>query len=125
MAERLKVNYKYFLWKFPHKKRRVINPEIKWLMDPKTEYPQYWMGIHENPFKHCASIYGSQGFETDYVGLIWGEDLVWRGKWVVQQEKITDIIGGRSYNGRCIKKIPECWIWSFRGTGNNSRKNNE
>ncbi len=77
-------------------KRRVINPEIKWLMDPKTEYPQYWMGIHENPFKYCASIYGSQGFETDYVGLIWGEDLVWRGKWVVQPEKITDTIGGRS-----------------------------
>ena len=41
-------------------KRRVINPEIKWFMDPKTEYSKYWMGIHENPFKYCASIYGSQ-----------------------------------------------------------------
>ncbi|SJK84809.1 NERD domain protein [Cuniculiplasma divulgatum] len=88
-------------------KKRVINPEIKWLMDPKTEYPQYWMGLHENPFKYCASIYGSQGFETDYVGLIWGEDLVWRDKWVVQPEKITDTIGGRSSIKSVCKSNPE------------------
>jgi len=25
----------------------------------------------------CASIYGSQGFESDIVGFIWGRDLIW------------------------------------------------
>ena len=88
-------------------KRRVLDPEIKWLMDPKTEYPQYWMGIHNDPFKYCASIYGSQGFETDFVGLIWGEDLVWRNKWVVQPNKITDNIGGRSSLKNVCLKNPD------------------
>ena len=28
------------------------------------------------------SVYGGQGFESDYTGVIWGRDLVWRdNKW--------------------------------------------
>ena len=74
-------------------KRRIFDPEINWLMDEKTEYPSYWLG-QRDPLKYCASIYGSQGFESDYVGLIWGEDLVWRNGWKVQPDKIMDRIGG-------------------------------
>lgn len=74
--------------------RRVFDPEIKWLMDPKTEYPPYWIENKE-PLKYCASIYGCQGFESDYIGLIWGEDLVWRDGWTVQPEMIKDNIGGK------------------------------
>ena len=74
-------------------KRRIFKPEINWLMDEKTEYPSYWLG-QRDPLKYCASIYGSQGFESDYVGLIWGEDLVWRNGWKVQPDKIMDRIGG-------------------------------
>ena len=59
----------------------------KWLMDPKTEYPQYWMGIHENPFKYCASIYGSQGFETDYVVQ---NQETWRDKDIVDFETLRN-----------------------------------
>lgn len=74
-------------------KRRVFDPEINWLMDEKTEYPSYWLG-QKDPLKYCASIYGSQGFESDYIGLIWGEDLVWRDGWKIQPDKIMDRIGG-------------------------------
>jgi DUF2075 family protein len=36
-------------------------------------------------------IYSAQGFEFDHVGVIWGEDLVWRkNKWVAQREKSFD-----------------------------------
>lgn len=32
----------------------------------------------------CASIYGCQGFELDYAGVIWGRDFVIRnGQWAV------------------------------------------
>jgi len=69
--------------------------EIYWLMDEREEYPRYWMG-ELDPLKYCASVYGAQGFEAEYVGVIWGRDLVWReGKWVVNPDAITDYVGGR------------------------------
>lgn len=71
------------------------NLRIYWLMDEKTEYPQYWMG-QIDPLSRCASVYGVQGFEAEYVGVIWGRDLVWRNKsWTVNSEPITDNVGGR------------------------------
>jgi len=46
--------------------------EIYWLMDEKNEYPSYWMG-QMDPLAYCTSVYGAQGFEAEYVGVIWGE----------------------------------------------------
>lgn len=61
---------------------RDKNLKIYWLMDEKNQYPEFWIGCTSNNLTHCASIYGCQGFEADYVGVIWGRDLVWRdGKW--------------------------------------------
>ncbi len=58
--------------------------EIKWLMDPKKEYAPFWVGGESNKLEKCASVYGAQGFEADYVCVIWGRDLVWRNdKWVL------------------------------------------
>ena len=87
-------------------KRRVFDPEILWLMDEKTEYPAYWTG-KKDPLQYCASIYGSQGFESDYVGLIWGEDLVWRGSWTIQPDKIMDGIGGNNSLKKLAITAPE------------------
>ncbi|MCL5437640.1 MAG: DUF2075 domain-containing protein [Candidatus Thermoplasmatota archaeon] len=75
-------------------KIRVRNPRIEWLMDPSTEYPSYWID-QKDALTKCASVYGSQGFEADYAGFIWGKDLVWRGKWDVIPENIYDNMGGR------------------------------
>lgn len=56
--------------------------QIYWLMDERMQYPQFWYGRESNHLTHCASIYGCQGFEADYVGVIWGRDFVWRnGRW--------------------------------------------
>ena len=51
--------------------------DIYWLMDEKTQYPNFWYRKTSNTLEHCASIYGCQGFEADYVGVIWGRDFVW------------------------------------------------
>ena len=38
-----------------------------------------------------GSIYSAQGFEFDYIGLIFGEDLVWRnGRWMEDIAKNKD-----------------------------------
>lgn len=55
---------------------------IYWLMNPKKDYAPFWVGGDSNKLDRCASVYGAQGFEADYTGVIWGRDLVWRGnKW--------------------------------------------
>jgi DUF2075 family protein len=69
-----------------------INVKVKWLMDERVEYPKYWAG-ELDPLKYCASIYGAQGFEADYVGVVWGRDLIWRNGWTVDPEPITDYVG--------------------------------
>ncbi|AGJ62777.1 DNA/RNA helicase domain-containing protein [Saccharolobus islandicus] len=78
--------------------------KIKWLMDEKTEYPRYWNG-ELDPLKYCASVYGAQGFEADYVGVVWGRDLIWRNNgWTVNSDAITDYVGGRESLKRIANK---------------------
>ena len=70
-------------------------------MNEKTEYPKYWMGLLD-PLKYCASVYGAQGFEADYVGVVGGRDFVRRGpNWQVNPKVITDDVGG-SYSLRSV-----------------------
>ena len=71
-----------------------LDTEVRWLMNEKTEYPKYWMGLLD-PLKYCASVYGAQGFEADYVGVVWGRDFVRRGpNWQVNPNVITEDVGG-------------------------------
>lgn len=57
-------------------------PPIEWLMDPQREYVPFWVDKESNRLEKCASIYGCQGFELDFTGVIWGNDLVIRdGRW--------------------------------------------
>ena len=67
---------------------------LKWLMDPKKEYAPFWVDGKCNTLDTCASVYGSQGFEADYVGVIWGRDLVWRGNRFELGNSCEDSIGG-------------------------------
>ena len=69
---------------------------IRWLMDPKTEYAPFWVDGECNKLDTCASVYGCQGFEADYVGLIWGRDLVWREKRFELGDNCEDSSGGHS-----------------------------
>ncbi|MEM4235271.1 MAG: DNA/RNA helicase domain-containing protein, partial [Candidatus Methanomethylicaceae archaeon] len=56
---------------------------ISWLMSP-SDYRDFWINGKCNDLDRVASIYGCQGFEADYVGVIWGRDLLYRnGKWIL------------------------------------------
>jgi DUF2075 family protein len=78
-----------------------FNKRIYWLMHPKNDYVPFWVYGECNRLNRCASIYGCQGFECDYIGLIWGRDLVIRvledGKaiWVLGEE-CQDNVGNPS-----------------------------
>jgi len=80
--------------------------DIHWLMDEKTEYPRYWRG-ELDPLKYCASVYGAQGFEADYIGLVWGRDLIWRDGWTIDGTVITDTIGNNFSLKSMARRNPE------------------
>lgn len=77
--------------------------DIYWLMDEKEEYPKFWLDNESNNLTHCASVYGCQGFEADYVGVIWGRDLVWRNKWDLGKN-CEDNVGGKNSLKNLFKK---------------------
>ncbi|MHB9301521.1 DNA/RNA helicase domain-containing protein [Thermofilum pendens] len=84
---------------------------VTWLMDEKEEYPKYWCGELGNPLTRCASVYGAQGFEADYVGVVWGRDMVWRCGplgcgWSVNPDAITDYVGGQYSLEKLARKDP-------------------
>ncbi len=65
---------------------RIVN----WVMHP-DDYRTFWSGA-STELDACASIYGSQGFETDAVGFVWGLDLVWddeRNEWTLGGPKTS------------------------------------
>jgi DUF2075 family protein len=68
---------------------------IRWLMRP-DEYVRFWMNGSSNSLDRVASIYGAQGFESDFVGVVWGRDFVGReGRWVLgPAEACFDTIDG-------------------------------
>lgn len=92
-----------------------LNFKVKWLMDEGKEYPAYWAHDYTelarlygmkcfDPVTVCSSVYGAQGMEAEYVGVVWGRDLVWRnGRWTVNPDSITDNIGGK-YSLKSIAK---------------------
>jgi hypothetical protein len=53
---------------------------------------QYFKWANEDAYyEQVGSIYSVQGFEFDHVGVIWGEDLVWRtDRWVADLSKNKD-----------------------------------
>jgi uncharacterized protein len=81
------------------------NLSLRWLMTT-SQYRQFWIGGSSNNLEKVASIYGSQGFESDYVGVIWGRDLVFNGTtWSlgdpnVSYDSIDRLITGRPGNRR-------------------------
>jgi DUF2075 family protein len=68
---------------------------IRWLMQP-SEYVRFWMNGKSNELSQVASIYGAQGFESDFVGVFWGRDFVIRGdRWVLGSPQASyDTIDG-------------------------------
>jgi DUF2075 family protein len=51
--------------------------EVYWMMQ-EGEYVKFWNKGESCKLERAASIYGAQGFESDYVGIIWGRDYIYR-----------------------------------------------
>ena len=62
----------------------------------KGEYEEFWAKKGRNNLANCASVYGAQGFEADYVGVIWGKDLqIGLNGWRIHAaHTITDYVKG-------------------------------
>ncbi len=75
---------------------------IPWLMST-SHYKKFWLGGGSNKLDRVASIYGAQGFESDYVGVVWGRDLVFRGgRWQLgnsdfSYDNIDRLITGKKF----------------------------
>jgi len=84
-------------------------PPVEWLMDPESEYVPFWVVGESNNLTGCASIYGSQGFEADHVGVVWGNDLVIRnGRWSLgDPENCYDRAPGSTPLASVMKRQPE------------------
>jgi hypothetical protein len=80
-------------------------------MNP-DDYRAFWSG-ESSSLDICASIYGSQGFESDVVGFVWGRDLVWNEN--------TWMLGGRNssrdYSGGTEQKPEKYGKSNRRETG--------
>jgi uncharacterized protein len=76
---------------------------IPWLMST-AHYKQFWMNGRSNQLDRVASIYGTQGFESDFVGVIWGRDFIYRdGNWKlgdpnISYDNIDRLVTGRFGN---------------------------
>ena len=47
--------------------------------------------IHDDPLCEVGCTYAVRGFDFDYVGLLWLDDLIWRdGRWLVQLEHVHE-----------------------------------
>ncbi len=80
-------------WSRPWNRKAVNGP-----YSPDRHPYTLWANREENQLGEVGCIYSVQGFEFDYVGVIWGPDLVWRdGRWVARPEKSLDPgINGRN-----------------------------
>ncbi|MCB9898610.1 MAG: DUF2075 domain-containing protein [Planctomycetes bacterium] len=65
-------------------------PDEKKSYRPDTHPYTKW-ATTEAGWQQIGCVYSAQGFEFDRVGVIWGDDLVWRGdRWVARKEASHD-----------------------------------
>ena len=83
-----------------------------------------WATNVDNQLGEVGCIYSVQGFEFDYIGVIWGDDLVWRdSKWVaypgessdpemkrISADKALDLLQN-AYRVLCSRGIRGCYIF--------------
>lgn len=67
-----------------------------WNFVPGGDYTGFVAGreglpIHEDPLCEVGCTYAVRGFDFDYLGLVWLDDLFWRdGRWVVPLKNVHE-----------------------------------
>jgi uncharacterized protein len=81
----------------------VVVGDLKMPWEPKDKFWQW--ATFDSGMNQVGTVYTAQGFEFDYVGVIFGEDLVIRdGKWVAQPGKSFDTMAKRN-NSEFLKHL--------------------
>ena len=63
--------------------KRVLEPHLEFCASPWTNYTWFVAGhpagrIASDPLCEVGCPYAVRGFDYDYVGILWLDDLVWR-----------------------------------------------
>ncbi|GAA4461895.1 hypothetical protein GCM10023189_37930 [Nibrella saemangeumensis] len=83
----------YFSYDYQGQRITFAKP---WNYAPSDDYSLFIQApegsdMHEDPLCEIGCPYVVRGFDYDYLGLLWLEDLVWRnGKWLVQIEHVKE-----------------------------------
>lgn len=87
-------------WRRPWNRKRSEKKQYKPENDPYTLWAETAEGRDQ-----VGCVYSAQGFEFDRVGVLWGEDLVWRGsQWVSQKQRSFDRpVKGNSQMTRLVR----------------------
>lgn len=67
-----------------------------WNFVPGGDYTGFIAGrsglpIHDDPLCEVGCTYAVRGFDFDYIGVLWLDDLIWRnGRWLVQLDHVHE-----------------------------------
>jgi len=81
-------------WKRPWNRKPRDMWKNKGSAEPPARHPYKIWATQPEGFDQVGCIYSAQGFEFDYVGVIWGSDLRWNltdGHWVADLTRSEDV----------------------------------
>ena len=87
-------------WSKPNHDGTLVN-DVKAgnLEMPWEKKDQFWKwATDDSGMEQVGTVYTSQGFEFDYIGIIWGEDLIYdinTNKWIAKPEHSYDTMAKR------------------------------
>lgn len=66
-----------------------------WNFAPAEDYTLFIQAppgtrMHADPLCEIGCPYVMRGFDYDYIGLLWGRDLVWRGQWEIDLDHVHE-----------------------------------
>ena len=80
-----------------------------WNFAPNEDYTLYVQApvgskMHANPLAEVGCPYVVRGFDFDYIGLLWLDDLVWRGdRWQVQPDHVHETAFASTKSKKALK----------------------
>lgn len=81
-----------------------------WNYAPSEDYTLYVQApegskMHQNPLAEVGCPYVVRGFDFDYIGLLWLNDLIWReGRWMVDPEHVHETAFASTKSKKALKQ---------------------
>ena len=81
-------------WSMPWNRKPPEMCKKKGSMPSPAQHPYTIWATQQRGIEEVGCIYSAQGFEFDYIGVVWGRDLRWderRGRWLPELGANRDI----------------------------------